>query len=64
MKHTIEVSITPLCTACGKELQTAGTESRATNHPFERDNAWERKDQRVFVYACTDCFVWKGDLDK
>jgi len=64
MKHTIEVSFTPLCTACGKELQTGGTEYRATNHPFERDNAWERKDQRVFVYACTDCFVWKGDLDK
>lgn len=62
MKHTIEVSFTPLCTACGKELQVGGTESRVTNHPFERDNASERKDQSVFVYACTDCFVWKGDL--
>jgi len=62
MKHTIEVTITPLCTACGAELKVGGTESKSTGHPFDRDSPWERKDQRVFVYACEDCFVWKGDI--
>lgn len=60
--HTISVTITPLCTCCGKELQVGGTESRTSDNPFERDNPYERKDQRIFVYACTECFIWKGDL--
>lgn len=30
MTHTISIKITPLCTACGKELQTAGLEAKST----------------------------------
>lgn len=60
--YKLEVSFTPLCSACGKELEVGMTESKATNHPLERDNPYERKDRRVFVYACEDCFIFKGDL--
>jgi len=60
--YVIEVSITPLCTSCGKELQIGMAESRPTGHTFERDCPEERTHQRVFVYACADCFVFKSDL--
>lgn len=57
MKYDIEVSITPLCTCCGGELQILCTESRTPTGPFDRDNPFERKDRRVFVAACEKCFI-------
>lgn len=30
MTHTVRIKITPLCTACGKELQTSGLEAKST----------------------------------
>jgi hypothetical protein len=60
--HTINIKITPICTACGKELQTSGLEAKSTGHPFERDCPSDRTEQRLYVYACEDCFVFKGDL--
>lgn len=64
MTHTISIKITPLCTACGKELQTSGLEAKSTGHPFERDYPEDRTQQRLFVYACQECFIFKGDLEK
>lgn len=64
MTPTINIKITPICTACGKELQTGSLESKSTGHPFERDYPSDRTEQRLFVYACEDCFVFKGDLEK
>lgn len=63
-KHTIEVTITPLCTACGAELETGCLESKPSSGPFDRDWPGGRKDQRLFVYACEKCYVFKGDLPK
>ena len=60
-KHEIKVSITPLCASCGGELTVGGTESKPTNHPFERDDPWNRVDQRVFIYHCPKCFLHKTD---
>lgn len=60
--HTIQLSITPICTACGKELRIGGLESKITGDPFERDSPSSRTDQRLYVYACQECFVYKGDL--
>ena len=62
MTHVINIKITPICTACGKELVTAGLEAKSTGHPIHRDSPSERVDQRLYVYACADCFVFKGDL--
>lgn len=58
--YSIEVSITPLCGSCGKELVVGVTQSRVTGHPFDRDNPYERKDRRVFVEACPDCYTFSG----
>lgn len=61
--HTIELRITPICTACGKELRVGGLESKSTGHPLERDSPSDRTAQRLYVYACQDCFVYKGDVE-
>lgn len=29
---------------------------------FERDNPFERKDRRVFVTPCSDCFTHKSEI--
>lgn len=55
--YTIEVSVTLLCSCCGKELPQPTTESKPTGHPLEWDNPFERKDRRVFVTVCGDCFA-------
>uniref|UniRef100_A0A1I7WD32 DPH-type MB domain-containing protein n=1 Tax=Heterorhabditis bacteriophora TaxID=37862 RepID=A0A1I7WD32_HETBA len=57
--YEIKVSITPLCPCCGKESQSSGfvAESRAPQGVFDRDNPYERTDQRVFISPCTDCFA-------
>jgi hypothetical protein len=57
--YEITVSITALCVCCGKELPSSAylTESRASEGVFHRDNPHERKDRRVFITPCADCFV-------
>lgn len=61
---TIELKITPICPACGRELEVGGLESKSTGHPFERDSPSDRTEQRLYVYACQDCFVYKGDIEE
>jgi len=58
--YCVEVTFTPLCGSCGKELQCLLTQSDNTrvHGPFERDNPTERKDRRVFIEACTDCYTF------
>lgn len=62
--YEIKVSITPLCPCCGKESQSSGfvAESRAPQGVFDRDNPYERTDQRVFISPCPECFVFRGDV--
>lgn len=57
--YEITVSITALCVCCGKELPSSAylTESRASEGVFHRDNPYERKDRRVFITPCAECFV-------
>nr|WP_313510280.1 hypothetical protein [Stenotrophomonas geniculata] len=64
--YEIKVSITPLCPCCGKESQSSGfvAESRAPQGVFDRDNPYERTDQRVFFSPCPECFVFRGDVIK
>lgn len=63
-KYTIEVSITPLCSSCGKELEIGMTQARPSPNPLDRDNPLDRTDRRVFVLACQDCFVHKSEIDR
>lgn len=65
-KHTpsgyeISFSITALCPCCGNELPSNSylTESKPTGSPFDRDNPYQRKDRRVFITPCADCFEHK-----
>jgi hypothetical protein len=58
--YSIEVTITPLCSSCGKELEVGITQSRPTGHPFDRDNPYERTHRRVFITACRDCYTFTG----
>ncbi|MDZ5787752.1 hypothetical protein U4I37_16035 [Stenotrophomonas maltophilia] len=60
--YEIKVSITPLCPSCGKESHSGGfvAESRAPQGVFDRDSPTERKDQRVFITPCNDCFVHRA----
>lgn len=61
MSYAISFSITALCPCCGKELPSSAylTESKPTGHPLDRDNPYERKDRRVFITPCADCFEHK-----
>lgn len=63
--YKIEVSFTPLCPSCGKECHPGSfmTESKPPHGIFDRDNPYERTDRRVFVAPCTDCFVFRGDVE-
>jgi hypothetical protein len=56
--YEVTFSITALCPCCGKELPQGAylTESKPTGHPLDRDNPYERKDRRVFITPCSDCF--------
>lgn len=58
--YTIEVSITPLCTCCGGELQILCTESKPSHNPLDRDNPFGRTHRRVFVQTCDKCFERKA----
>lgn len=59
-KYCIEVSFTPICTSCGKELEISMTKSELTNYPAPMDNPYERKDRIVYVRACVDCYIHKN----
>ena len=63
--YEITLSITALCPCCGKELPSNSylTESKATGHPLERDNPYERKGRRVFITPCADCFEPRQQKD-
>ena len=60
--YEITCSITALCPCCGKELPSNSylTESKTTGHPLDRDNPYERKDRRVLITPCMDCFAPKA----
>jgi hypothetical protein len=60
--HSVEVTFTPLCCSCGKELECGMAQSDPSRAQgiFERDNPTERKDRRVFVTPCKDCFTFTG----
>lgn len=63
--YEITLSITALCPCCGKELPSSHylTQSKPHGHPLDRDNPYERKDRRVFITPCADCFVDKTTFD-
>lgn len=56
--YEITLSVTALCPCCGNELSSGSylTESRVIGHPLDRDNPFERKDRRVFITPCSDCY--------
>lgn len=58
MSYEVTVSITALCSCCGKALPPNAylTESKSSTSVFERDNPYERKDRRVFITPCETCF--------
>jgi hypothetical protein len=59
--YEITFSFTALCSSCGKELPSSSymTESKPRQNGFKRDNPCERKDRRVFITPCADCFEWR-----
>jgi hypothetical protein len=58
MGYEITFSITAVCPCCGKDLPPSSylTVSKPSDGPFNRDNPYERKDRRVFITPCADCF--------
>jgi hypothetical protein len=58
MSYEITFSITAVCPCCGKELPPSAylTVSKPSESPLNRDNPYERKDRRVFITPCADCF--------
>lgn len=59
MAYEITFSITAVCPCCGKDLPTCSymTVARPSGGPLDRENPFERKDRRVFITPCPDCFV-------
>lgn len=58
MAYEITFSITAVCPCCGKDLPSNSylTVSKPSTHPLDRDNPYERKDRRVFITPCAECF--------
>lgn len=56
--YEITFSITAVCPCCGNDLPPNSymTVGKPTNHLIDRDNPFERKDRRVFITPCQDCF--------
>ena len=63
--YEITFSITAVCSCCGNDLPSSSylTVSKPSGHPLDRDNPYERKDRRVFITPCGDCFEWKQRPD-
>jgi hypothetical protein len=61
--YEISFSITAVCPSCGNDLPSSSylTVSKPSNHPLDRDNHYERKDRRVFITPCADCFEHKSN---
>lgn len=62
-KYSMEISFTPLCTSCGGELEIGMTATAPGQNTFHNDMTFGMKDRRVFVAACSKCFVLKGGMD-
>ena len=62
--YSVEVTVTPLCSSCGGELEVGCTQSQSTGNPLERDNPYERTHRRVFVMACPDCYTFTGGKEQ
>ncbi len=60
--YEISFSITAVCPCCGKALPSSSylTESKSSGAPLDRDNPYARKDRRVFITPCADCFEPKA----
>lgn len=56
MGYDINVSIIAVCPSCGNDLPS---NSYFTSSLGRDDNPYERKDRRVFITPCADCFEWK-----
>ena len=63
--YEITFSITAVCSRCGKDLPDSSylTVSKPASGPLDRDNPYERKDRRVFITPCADCFEPKQKWD-
>lgn len=61
--YEITFSVTALCPCCGEELPSNSylTDSLPTASPLDRDNPYARKDRRVFITPCPNCFGPKKD---
>jgi hypothetical protein len=64
--YEISFTVTAVCPCCGNDLPANSymTASRGGGSPFDKDNPIERKDRRVFITPCADCFEWKGPADR
>ena len=54
--YDIKFSIIAVCPSCGKDLPS---NSYTTSSRGRYDNPYERKDRRVFITPCSDCFEFK-----
>lgn len=63
--YEIAFSITAVCPCCGNDLPSSSylTVSKPSPYLMERDNPYERKDRRVFITPCADCFEPKRKPD-
>ena len=68
MKFTLE--ITPICSACGKELSDSpglaatDPDRDRKNGPLDHDFPSERLRQRVYINPSKcGCWIFKGDLE-
>jgi hypothetical protein len=63
--YEITLSITAVCPCCGNDLPSSSylTVSRPSSSFMDRDNPYERKDRRVFIAPCADCFEPKRKPD-
>lgn len=61
--YEITVSITAVCPGCGKDLPSNSylTVSKVRGYLLERDNPYERKDRRVYITPCSDCYAPRGN---
>lgn len=56
--YEISFTLTAVCPCCGKDLPPNSylTVSWPSVSPLDRDNPYERKDRRVIITPCPDCF--------
>lgn len=59
--YDINVSIIAVCPSCGNDLPS---NSYFTSSRGRDDNPYEKKDRRVFITPCADCFEPRQDVEK